>query len=179
MKNDTKQKTKKTETYLDILMKNCQFREFRWKREFTEFCISKFIPKLESKCSEIKSKYEFDGQSLTLKKWLDICIGENVFPLTDEEAGETSEMTNGFHATYDNGTKAIWVRGTLSLEEALPVAAHELSHQILDHAGLPFDTRTERTGSVEDYLDHPEHLRNEIEADVLGAMLLAESEVNK
>jgi hypothetical protein len=168
-------KVKKPETYLDFLMRNCQFQEFRWKREFTEFCISKFVPKLESKCLEIKNKYDFNGQSLTLEKWLDICTAENVFPLTDEEAGEVAETTNGFHATCDNGTKAIWVRGTLSLEEALQVAAHELAHHILNHSGLPFDKDTEQTGSVEDYLDYPEHLQNEIEADVLGAMLLAET----
>jgi hypothetical protein len=170
-----KNTAKKPETYLDILMRNCQFQEFRWKREFTEFCISKLVPKLESKCLEIKTKYDFNGQSLTLEKWLDICIAENVIPLTDEEAGEVAETTNGFHATYNNGAKAIWVRGTLSLEEALPAASHELAHHILNHSGLAFDKDIEHTGSIEGYLDYPEQLRNEIEADVLGAMLLAET----
>jgi len=54
VESEMKNTAKEPETYLDFLMRNCQFQEFRWKREFTEFCIRKFVPKLESKCLEIK-----------------------------------------------------------------------------------------------------------------------------
>jgi hypothetical protein len=171
-------KSAKHKNYLDVFIKTSQFGEFRWEREFSEFCIRNFVPELKLKYLEVKEKYKFKGKSLTLRKWLDICIAEGITVLTDEQLPD--DVTGGIGGCYGlakDGTKFIWIRGTLSMKEALPVAAHELAHHFLGHSHvkIPSVVLDETKTLLESYLEQPELLAGELQAEILAAMLLTKS----
>jgi hypothetical protein len=165
----------KPKDFIDIFMKTTQFGEFKWRREFSEFCIKPFVPELKVKCLGVKEKYKFNGKALNLRKWLAICIAENVVPLTGEEVPEVTDDMNGCYGSCKDGTKFIWIRSTLSLKNALPVAAHELAHHFLGHGKEPAVVVDKSKTLLDSYLEQPERFKGELQAELLAAMFLVKS----
>lgn len=166
-------------SYFDTYLEICQFPEFRGNPNFAQFIIEKagYIPTVLAKADEIKQKYDFAGKPLTLDKWLEILVAENVYPLADEEVKARDRRNmRGFCCKLESGQSAIWVSGKLSLEEALPVAAPELAHYLFGHHEQNFE-RCPRLRSGEALLDklthYPTELKSEIEADLLAAVLIS------